>query len=207
MAGIETAMGLVSIVLGVTSILQNIKEKDDTAEKIGLIREASLKIALAHDFLSEAKDFHDEFENLVNISLTPILSDFEFVKSDQNQKEKLTKRLLDAEKKFVNNRELIKIAVGDGDVGPINPMRQEIDKIASLIPELDNSLNSYSSAIISLDLLCATKNFGTDLESTLRQIDTQTVRIKSNADRIIFNMLPIVKWLHFELHAALGDLP
>ena len=198
---------VISVILEAIGVLQNITKRQSTEDRLADFRSALDMISKVHDFLAEAKSFHDEFEKASKISVAPLEAAFKrYIDSSERLREQI-QNYLSSEQTIVTRRSLHYKVIETGQIFTQSlPILENAKLISISYKELGNALLSYQQSLDKLKNLLEEGNFGRQMELTIRHLSDQNQRIVLVADNIILNTVPVLKFMHYETRRSLEGI-
>lgn len=196
---------LISVVLGSISILQNIKLKQGRAERVSSLKDAMRDVGKVHDCLAEAKDIHDEFEIFMTTGIVPNFHSIRGNRSSMQAIKSNLDTLLQIEAARISTRELT-FTMSTPPNDDLNPVRDSLRKLSAIYPELAASLQGYRHIVAEIEKISKDQAFGPALDEKMAVLEDRVRRVTNNVDKIILNVVPILRYLHSEQFKAMDDL-
>jgi hypothetical protein len=202
-------LDIVSVLLGVFSILQNLKNKQSLSDKVTDLIQALNNLDVCYRILRDAKSIHDTIDMFYSISLNPFT---EFLSLADQPAAKIRdnyKKLKDQIKKLsLNSITFLSLAPHNQQQPPDFSVETHLNigKVVHYYPLLKANLDVIKDNILTLDRENYNGNFGKDFERSICILENTFLEMLHNADKTILHSAPILDSIHNEVKVALKEL-
>jgi hypothetical protein len=195
-------MELVGLLLGLIHILQGIDKKEQTADKIKVLKEAFNKGDVFFRILRDAKQIHDGFETLER----SVLDNYKKVARSrdltQTDIEKLTNNFL-ITCKMVLNLPITFVNIKASTLSDTKPMptdiRGKLEQIEGYYPDMIRDLNTFTTQKSFIKDNHIKGNYGDDFKQAVCLMCHSVAEACMSADKVILNVSTIIDYMNTEM--------
>lgn len=203
-------MKLVSCVLMVVNLSENLKSKRTITDRCEVINDFLSEVDEVYKFLEMAKAVHDQFENFASVTIHSGF--FEEIKKEPTDTLKIDKlkRLLKYKEVYLTNLDVSKMQslLGEADdFDSEHSIKSNVKMILEIYPILSKSVEKFKGAFVEVEKILNDNPIREKvLHGCLTIIVDQSLKILQIADKLILNTAPILGFFHAKFKEGVKEL-